>query len=79
MQVDNIKTIAIIGSGLMGNGIAQTCATAGYSVFMIDIDQKFVDNGLASIEKSLGRIVKKGKLSQEDSDSIRKRIQGTTD
>ena len=79
MQVDNIKTIAIIGSGLMGNGIAQTCATAGYSVFMIDIDQKFVNNGLASIEKSLGRIVKKGKLSQEDSDSIRKRIQGTTD
>jgi 3-hydroxybutyryl-CoA dehydrogenase len=71
-----IKTIAVLGAGQMGNGIAHVCAQAGYEVKMRDIEQKFIDNGLATIKKNLERGVSKGKMSQEEADAIWDRIEG---
>jgi 3-hydroxybutyryl-CoA dehydrogenase len=74
-----IKKIAVLGAGLMGNGIAHVCAQAGYEVKMRDIDQKFIDNGLATIKKNLERGLKKGKITQEEIDAILGRIEGVLD
>jgi 3-hydroxybutyryl-CoA dehydrogenase len=74
-----IKTIAVLGAGQMGNGIAHVCAQAGYQVKMRDIEQKFIDNGLATIKKNLDRGVSKGKMSQEEADTILGRIKGVLD
>ena len=79
MKFEDIKTVTIIGAGQMGNGIAQVCATAGYKVFMRDIETRFVDKGLATIKDSLGRIVKKGTMTQANADATFSRITGTLD
>ncbi len=73
-----IKTIGVVGAGQMGSGIAQVAAASGLSVIMNDIKDEFVENGFSTIEKSLARIVKKGKISQEDQDAILGRIEGST-
>jgi 3-hydroxybutyryl-CoA dehydrogenase len=65
-----IKKIAVIGAGIMGNGIAQVCAQAGFEVSMRDIDQKCLDKGMKKIEKNLSKAVAKEKMSQEDMDKI---------
>jgi 3-hydroxybutyryl-CoA dehydrogenase len=54
-----IQRIAVLGAGQMGNGITQVAAAAGYHVTMIDIQQDYVDKGLATIERSLGKLVSK--------------------
>ncbi|MBM4248449.1 MAG: 3-hydroxybutyryl-CoA dehydrogenase [Euryarchaeota archaeon] len=69
--------IAVIGAGQMGNGIAQVAAAAGFEVVMRDIEQRFVDNGLKTIDKNLGRMVEKGKLPAEEKQKILGRIKGT--
>ncbi|MBU7018188.1 MAG: 3-hydroxybutyryl-CoA dehydrogenase [Theionarchaea archaeon] len=69
--------IAVIGAGTMGNGIAQICAMAGHDVVMRDIDQKFIDNGLSQIERSLSKFVEKEKITEKEKDSIFSRITGT--
>lgn len=69
-----IKKICVLGAGLMGSGIAQVCAQAGYSVAMRDIEQRFVDSGMNIIKKNLGNDVKKGKKTQEEMDTILSRI-----
>jgi 3-hydroxybutyryl-CoA dehydrogenase len=74
-----IKKIAVLGAGQMGNGIAHVCAQAGYEVKMRDIDQKFVDKGLATIKKNLDRGVKKERMTQEEADTILGRVQGVLD
>ncbi len=74
-----IKKIAVLGAGQMGNGIAHVCAQAGYDVKMRDIDQKFIDKGLATIKKNLDRGVSKGRMTQEDADAILGRITGVID
>jgi len=74
-----IKKIGVIGSGVMGSGIAQACAQGGYKVTMRDIEQKFVDAGFESIKKSLGRFVKSGKMTQKDAGEVVGRIKGTLD
>ncbi|MHA1992241.1 MAG: 3-hydroxyacyl-CoA dehydrogenase family protein [Candidatus Hodarchaeales archaeon] len=79
MKFEDVKVIAVIGAGQMGNGIAQVAAAAGYTVFMRDIEQRFVDGGLNTIKKSLSRIVKKGKMSEDDMNTIFGRITGTVD
>ena len=63
----------------MGNGIAHVCAQAGYEVKMRDIDQKFIDKGLATIKKNLERGIQKGKITQEEVDDILGRIEGVLD
>ncbi len=74
MNLDDIKKVAVIGSGAMGNGIAQICAMAGLQVTMVDIKQEFVDRGMATINKSLDFLVGKGKLSAEDKDGVLKNL-----
>jgi len=74
-----IERIAVIGAGQMGNGIAQVAATSGFEVVMIDIDQAAVDRGMATIERSLGKLVQKERLSQEDADAARARLSTATE
>ena len=73
-----VKTIGVLGAGIMGAGIAQTAAQAGYPVIMRDIADDFVSRGLNGIGKNLNREVQKGRLAQEDAQAISKRIKGTT-
>ena len=70
MKLDDVKKIAVIGSGAMGHGIAQICATAGYSVYMTDIKQDFLDNAIVKVKESLSFMVNKGKITQDDMDNI---------
>ncbi|MFW9963462.1 MAG: 3-hydroxyacyl-CoA dehydrogenase family protein [Candidatus Sifarchaeia archaeon] len=74
-----IKNVAVLGAGLMGNGIAHVCAQAGYQVKMRDIDQKFIDKGIATIKKNLERGIAKGRITQEEVDAILNRIEGVLD
>ncbi|AFM25135.1 3-hydroxyacyl-CoA dehydrogenase [Desulfomonile tiedjei DSM 6799] len=71
-----IKRIGVIGAGLMGAGIAQVAAQSGFDVTLMDVETRFLDKGLSTIEKNLKRTVEKGKLSQPDADAIRGRIHG---
>ena len=72
-----MKKVCVLGAGLMGNGIAQVCAQAGYEVALRDIEQKFVDGGMNTIKKNLGRDVAKGKMAQADMDAVLGRIKPT--
>lgn len=74
-----IRSIAVIGSGNMGNGIAQVCATAGYLVFMRDVEQRFLDRAMENITRSLSRLVKAGKIAESQVAEIKGRITPTTD
>ena len=74
-----IQNIAVLGAGQMGNGITQVAAAAGYNVTMIDIQQEYVDKGLATIERSLGKLVSKERMTQEDADATLARISLSTD
>ena len=64
-----IKKVFVVGAGLMGSGIAQVAATAGYQVTMRDISDEALDNGIKSIEKSLGKFVEKGKVPEDTAKS----------
>jgi len=74
-----IKKICVLGAGLMGNGIAQVCAQAGFQVAMRDIEQRFIEGGMNNIRKNIGRDVEKGRKTQEDADTILARIKPTLD
>ena len=74
-----IRKVFVMGAGAMGSGIAQVTAQAGYKVTMEDISQEFVQRGLAVIEKSLGRLVKKDSISEQDKADIMYRINTATD
>ena len=74
-----IQRIAVLGAGQMGNGIAQVAACSGYDVVMIDIKDEFVANGIATIEKSLAKLVAKERMTQSDADAARARISTATD
>jgi 3-hydroxybutyryl-CoA dehydrogenase len=74
-----IKKVCVLGAGLMGNGIVQVCAQAGYEVAMRDIEQRFVDGGMNTIKKNLARDVEKGKRTQADMDALLGRIKPTVD
>jgi len=74
-----IAKVGVVGCGLMGHGIAQICAQAGWDVVVVEIDQGALDKGLGKIEKQLGRAVERGKLDQSDADAVRERISGSLD
>ena len=74
-----INKICVLGAGLMGNGIAQVCAQAGYEVVIRDIEQRFIDGGMNTIRKNLARDVEKAKRTQADMDAILGRIKPTLD
>lgn len=74
-----IKKVCVLGAGLMGNGIAQVCAQAGYEVSMRDIEQRFIDGGMNTIKKNLSRDVEKGKVTKDQMDAVLGRIHPTLD
>lgn len=73
-----IKTLGVVGAGQMGSGIVQVAATSGLSVVMNDIKDEFVEGGFTTIEKSLDRMIKKEKITEEDKKGILSRIEGST-
>jgi 3-hydroxybutyryl-CoA dehydrogenase len=72
-----IKTIGVLGAGTMGNGIAHVCARAGHNVVLYDLQQDFLDRGMATIGKNLARQVAKNKLTEEQADAAKGRIRPT--
>ncbi|MFI5010557.1 MAG: 3-hydroxyacyl-CoA dehydrogenase family protein [Solirubrobacterales bacterium] len=72
-----IKQVGVLGAGLMGHGIVQVAAQAGYEVVLREVDEKTLAKGVGKIEKQLARAVEKGKSTQEDADAVRARIHGT--
>ena len=75
--MSEIQNVGVIGCGLMGNGIAQTAAIAGYNTVVREVSQDLLDRGMSMIEKNLDRAVAKGKLSEEDRDAVMGRITPT--
>ena len=71
-----IRKVGVLGCGLMGSGIAQVCATAGFDVTVLEAEQRFLDKGFSGIEKSLAKFAEKGKL-KETPEAIRARLKGT--
>jgi 3-hydroxybutyryl-CoA dehydrogenase len=72
-----IRNVGVLGCGLMGAGIAQVAATAGFEVTVLEVDQKYLDKGFAVIEKSLAKFAEKGAI-KETPQAIRSRLKGTT-
>ncbi|MEN6319983.1 MAG: 3-hydroxyacyl-CoA dehydrogenase NAD-binding domain-containing protein [Syntrophaceae bacterium] len=74
-----MKNVCVLGAGLMGSGIAQVCAQAGFQVTLRDIEQRFIDGGMNTIKKNLSRDVEKGKKTQDEMTTILGRIKPTLD
>lgn len=74
-----IKKVGVVGCGLMGSGIAQACAQAGYQVVVSEINEDLLQKGLSSIKRFLTKGVERGKVTQEEMDAALARIQGTVD
>ena len=79
MSVDLIKTVAVLGSGTMGNGIAHVFARAGYKVILRDVEQRFLDRAMDTIAKNLDREIKKGKLAESEKEKVLSRLVPVTD
>ena len=75
----DIKRVGVIGAGTMGNGIAHVFARNGYPVVLCDVEQRFLDRGIATITKNLDREVAKNKITASDKDAALGRIEGVTD
>ena len=73
-----IKKVGVLGCGLMGSGIAQVAAQAGYDVVVREVEQKYIDKGMGGIQKNLSKSVEKGKMQQADADACIGRLKGTT-
>src|SRR3954469_4413951 len=78
----DIKKVGVLGCGLMGSGIAQVSAMAGFDVNVLEVEQKFIDKGFAGIEKSLAKFAErppeKGGITVQQKDEIRARLKGKT-
>jgi 3-hydroxybutyryl-CoA dehydrogenase len=74
-----IRCVGIVGAGTMGNGIAHVFARSGYSVILCDVEQGFLDRGLATITKNLQREVAKNKITADEKDAALQRIEPITD
>ena len=77
MDIQAVKTIGVVGCGLMGAGIVETCARAGYSVIVREVNDELLQRGLKRIGASMAKGVEKGKLAQADMDAAMARIAGT--
>jgi 3-hydroxybutyryl-CoA dehydrogenase len=78
-MIMDIKTVGVIGAGTMGNGIAHVFAKGGYSIVLLDVEQRFLDRGLDTIRKNLEREVSKAKLTSEQRDQALAQIRPVTD
>src|SRR2546423_6268442 len=72
-----IKQVGVLGCGLMGHGITQVAAQAGYDVVVREVDEATLEKGIGKIEKQLAKAVERGKAEQADADAVRGRIKGT--
>jgi 3-hydroxybutyryl-CoA dehydrogenase len=79
MSADAIKTVAVLGAGTMGNGIAHVFARAGYKVILRDVEQKYLDRAMDTIAKNVEREIKKGKLAEGDRSGVLERVAPVTD
>jgi 3-hydroxybutyryl-CoA dehydrogenase len=79
MAADSIKTVAVIGAGTMGNGIAHVFARAGYRVILRDVEQAYLDRGMETIAKNLDREVSKEKITEAEKTAALARIHPSTD
>ena len=79
MTLDSIKTVAVLGAGTMGNGIAHVFARAGYNVILRDVQESFLQRGMETIGKNLDREVKKGKLTEAEKPQVLARLKPVTD
>ena len=79
MSIEAIKTVAVLGAGTMGNGIAHVFARSGYKVILRDLEQRFLDRGLETIGKNLDREIEKGRLAQAEKGTALARLQPVTD
>lgn len=75
----NSKKVGVIGAGTMGSGIAQVFAQNGYEVVLVDVEQRLIDNGLATIKKSLDKLVEKGKVDSQSAQETIRRITPSLD
>jgi 3-hydroxybutyryl-CoA dehydrogenase len=74
-----IELVGVIGAGTMGNGIAHVFARSGYQVIVCEVEQKFLDRGVATITKNLERELAKNKITEAQKSETLKRIEGTVD
>ena len=74
-----IKKVCVLGAGIMGAGIAQVAAQAGFDVVLRDIEDRFVENGMGTIIRNLDRAVAKGRMENAAAEQIMDRIEGVTD
>ena len=79
VKIDEVKKVAVLGAGIMGHGIAELAALAGYETHMRDIKQEFVDRGMGMIKKSLDKFTQKKRISQEMADQSWSRLKGVVD
>jgi len=79
MTLDAIRTVAVLGAGTMGNGIAHVFARSGYNVILRDVETRFLDSAVETISKNLDREVKKGKIPEGDKSRVLGRIYTTTE
>jgi 3-hydroxybutyryl-CoA dehydrogenase len=70
VSIDHINTVAVLGAGTMGNGIAHVFARAGYKVILRDVEQRYLDRGMDTIAKNLDREIKKGKLAEAEKGTV---------
>src|SRR5262245_42526850 len=78
MTIKDVQKVGVLGCGLMGSGIAQVAATAGYSTTVKEVTEDFLKKGFAGIEKSLARFVEKGTLTSQQRSETLGRLKGTT-
>src|SRR5262252_5530374 len=78
MSVGTIKTVAVLGAGTMGNGIAHVFARSGYNVILRDLEQRYLDRAMETIGKNLDREVKKGKLPEAENPAVLARFKPVT-
>src|SRR6266851_3278341 len=74
-----MKTVAVLGAGTMGNGIAHVFARSGYKVILRDVEQRFLERGMETIGKNLEREIKKGKIAEAEKGTVLERLQPVTD
>jgi len=79
LNLVDIKAVAVLGAGTMGNGIAHVFARSGYNVILRDVEQRFLDRALDTIGKNLDREIKKGKLAEAEKGTVLARVKPTTD
>jgi len=79
VSIDAIKTVAVLGAGTMGNGIAHVFARAGYKVILRDVEQRFVDRGMETIVKNLDREIKRGRIAETEKGTVLGRMQPVTE